>query len=142
MFSLIWYSMSVHFDLCLHVLYTFLTHCSFVLAGCEAKHNMRVFDVHLKQAEETAAALRLSTPPCACVKSLTLCVCVCFNSPPGYSVSVLLACSLAPLISPSAVTAWLKKHQMQQALRWVTHTHTLLSFDVVCEESAYIFCLL
>ncbi|KAG1928670.1 hypothetical protein F2P79_023527 [Pimephales promelas] len=32
-------------------------------AGCEAKHNMRVFDVHLKQAEETAAALRLSTPP-------------------------------------------------------------------------------
>lgn len=54
-------------------------HCFFIifLEAARLKHNMRVFDVHLKQEEETTAALRRSTPPCACVTSLTLCVCVC-----------------------------------------------------------------
>lgn len=80
----------------------------FFLHPVSQKHNICLFDVHLKQAEETTAGPRRSTPPCACVTSLTqavcVCVCSCFNGPPGPSGSVQAARSLAHSHSPPAVT--------------------------------------
>ncbi len=76
---------------------SFLPYTLFFWHPVSQKHNMHVFDVHLKQAEETSVGPRRSTPPCACVTSLTqaVCVCSCFNGPPGPSGLVQAACSLA-----------------------------------------------
>lgn len=84
---------------------SFLPYTLFFWHPVSQKHNMHVF-VHLKQAEETSVGPRRSTPPCACVTSLTqaVCVCSCFNGPPGPSGLVQAACSLAHSLSPPAVT--------------------------------------